>query len=54
MAIDQQLLDAAEPNDHDLSRWTRVIGMLAAEPPEPLREHLEFLIERSPETPDRW
>lgn len=52
MAIDQQLMTAVEPNDHGLSRWTRVQGMLDAEPPDPLREHIEALIEQSPETPE--
>lgn len=52
MLIDQQLIDAVEPGDHGFSRWTRVIGMLDAEPPEPVREHIEELIERSPETPE--
>lgn len=52
MLLDQQLMDAAEPGDMGLSRWTRVIGMLDAEPPEPVREHLEALIDRSPETPE--
>lgn len=52
MVIDQTLLDAADPKDVGFSRWTRVIGMVAAEPPEPLREHLEALIEQSPETPE--
>lgn len=51
MTIDQQLLDASVPGDHGISRWTRVIGMLAAEPPDTVREHIENLIERSPETP---
>jgi hypothetical protein len=45
LVVDQQLMTATEPDDHGLSRWTRVIGMLDAEPPEPLREHLESLIE---------
>lgn len=54
MAIDQQLLDASEPGDHGLSRWTRVIGMLDADPPDPVREHIEALIDQSPETPAGW
>lgn len=51
LVIDQQLMDVADPKDVGFSRWTRVLGMVAAEPPEPLREHLEELIEESPETP---
>lgn len=41
MAIDQQFMAAVEPDDHGVSRWTRVIGMLDAEPPAPVREHIE-------------
>lgn len=51
LVVDQQLLDASEPGDVGISRWTRVQGMLDAEPPEPLREHIERLIEQSPESP---
>lgn len=52
MEIDQQLMTASVPNDHGISRWTRVIGMLDADPPDTVREHIETLIERSPETPE--
>lgn len=52
LVVDQQLLDAVEPGDVGIARWTRVQGMLDAEPPEPLREHIEALIARSPEPPD--
>lgn len=52
MAIDQQLLDASASDDHGLSRWMRVLGMLDADPPDPVRAHVEELIEQSPETPD--
>ncbi|WP_248911098.1 hypothetical protein [Halocatena marina] len=52
MLIDQQFTDASEPNDHGVFRWTRVLGMLDAEPPEPLRKHIENLIERSVEVPE--
>lgn len=51
MLIDQQLLNLAEPNNYGLTRWTRVIGMLEADPPEELREHIETLIKQSPESP---
>lgn len=51
MLIDQQLLDASVPGNHGFSRWTRVIGMLDAEPPAPVREHIEEMFEQSPETP---
>ncbi|WP_248911045.1 hypothetical protein [Halocatena marina] len=50
--IDQQLVDARQPNDHGIFRWTRIAGMLAAEPPEPLRGHIENLIEGSREVPE--
>lgn len=47
MLLDRQLLDASEPGDVGLSRWMRVQGMIAADPPDELRAH----IERSPEIP---
>ncbi|MFC6964706.1 hypothetical protein [Halocatena marina] len=50
--IDQQLVDARQPNDHGVFRWTRIAGMLAAEPPEPLRGHIENLIEGSQTVPE--
>lgn len=54
MMIDQSLMDASEPGDVGYARWTRVLGLVAAEPPASLREHLEALIAWSPETPDGW
>lgn len=54
MMFDQQLMEASEPGDMGYARWTRVLGWLAAEPPAPLREHLEELIAWSPETPEEW
>lgn len=52
MTIDQQLMDTAALDDHGFSRWTRVIGMMDADPPDQLREHIEKLIEQSPKTPE--
>lgn len=51
LVLDQQLLAASEPGDVGLSRWMRVQGIVAADPPDELREHVERLIERSPEVP---
>lgn len=54
MMIDQPLMEARPPGDVGYSRWTRVLGLLAAAPPASLREHLEELIAWSPEPPDGW
>ncbi len=49
LVLDQQLMTATEPNDYGVSRWMRVQGMVATDPPDEPREHVEHLIERSPE-----
>lgn len=54
LMLDQQLLAASESEDVGLSRWVRVQGMVAADPPDELREHVERLIEESPETPSSF
>lgn len=51
MVLDRPLLDAVDPADHGLSRWQRVVGMLNADPPTDLREHIEGLIDSSPDVP---
>lgn len=52
LVVDQQFMTAIEPGDHGCSRWERVVGMLEAEPPEQLRNHIQDLIDQSPETPE--
>ncbi len=54
MLLDQQLMDASEPRDLGLSRWTRVRTMLDGGPADPFREHIERLIERSAEVPSSF
>lgn len=54
LVIDQQSLAASEPGDVGQSRWTRVQGMITADLPDELCEHVERLIERSPETPSSF
>lgn len=51
LTVDQQLREATASDDHGLSRWARVHDLLANNPPDELRTHIERLIERSPEVP---
>lgn len=51
MVLSQRLMDAAEPGDLGLSRWNRVQAMVSGGPAESFKEHIEQLIDRSPEVP---
>lgn len=53
MATDQQYQEAAD-GDAGAVRWARVRGLLESDPPQELREHVERLIEESPETPSSF
>lgn len=53
MLLDQSLMDAADPGDMGLSRWTRVQAMVSGGPAEPFRQHIESLIERSAAVPNQ-
>ncbi len=51
MVLSQRLMDAAPPGNVGFSRWNRVQALLEGAPAELSREHIEQLIERSPEAP---
>lgn len=54
MVLNEAFLELSKPDDYGLSRWTRILPAVEALDDDsalPLREHLEAMIERSPEVP---